>query len=345
MRVVYSDRHLRHQPPQIVARGRPQDHPEVARRGEELLGAARRDGHAIVAPAAYGAGPRAAVHTPEYLDFLERAFREWQALPDPTPAVQAHAYPNRRMQSRPSGIIGLAGWHMATNSCPIVEGTWEASCAAADVAVHAAQIVLDGAPAAYALCRPPGHHAFADLAGGFCYLNNAAIAAQYLRRRLDRVAILDIDVHHGNGTQGIFYERSDVFFVSIHGDPSDFFPFFAGYAEERGAGTGQGYNLNLPLPGGTGDRAYLEALDHALAAIRRFAPDALLVSLGFDAYAQDPLGILKVTTAGFGEIARRIAMLGLPTVLVQEGGYDVDALGANLSAFLSGFEQGRPSAE
>src|SRR5690606_39076140 len=196
MRVVYSGRPLRHQPPQIVARGRPQDHPEVARRGEELLGAARRDGHAIVAPAAYGAGPRAAVHTPEYLDFLERAFREWQALPDPTPAVQAHAYPNRRMQSRPSGIIGLAGWHMATNSCPIVEGTWEASCAAADVAVHAAQIVLDGAPAAYALCRPPGHHAFADLAGGFCYLNNAAIAAQYLRRRLDRVAILDIDVHH-----------------------------------------------------------------------------------------------------------------------------------------------------
>lgn len=345
MKVVYSDSHLRHQPGQVISRGRPQDHFEIARRAEELVAAARRDGHDIIAPAAYGPGPRAAVHTPDYLDFLARAFAEWQALPDPTPAVQAHAYPNRRMQARPTGIIGLAGYHMATNSCPIVEGTWEASCAAADVAVHAAELVLRGAPVAYALCRPPGHHAFSDLAGGFCYLNNVAIAAQYMRRRLGRVAILDIDVHHGNGTQGIFYDRSDVFFVSLHGDPSDFFPFFAGYAHESGEGAGLGYTLNLPLPPGTGDRDYLAALDRALAAIRHFAPDALLVSLGFDAYEQDPIGVLKVTTGGFGEIGRCIGAFSMPTLLVQEGGYNCDALGANLSSFLSGFERGRASAE
>jgi acetoin utilization deacetylase AcuC-like enzyme len=197
--------------------------------------------------------------------------------------------------------------------------------------------VLGGAPVAYGLCRPPGHHAYADMAGGFCYLNNVAIAAQFMRRERARVAIIDIDVHHGNGTQGIFYERPDVFFASLHADPGNYYPFFAGYAEERGAGAGRGANLNLPLAHGSGDAAFLAALDDALAAIAGFAPEALLVSLGFDASAEDPLGILKVTTSGFAEAGRRIAARRLPTVLIQEGGYMSAVLGDNLAQFLAGF--------
>lgn len=341
MQVVYSEAHFRHQPPEVISRGRGQPHVEVARRAEALIAAARRDGHEILAPAEYGGAPRAAVHSPDYLAFLEEAWREWQALPDPTPVVQPHASPGRHMTGRPTGIVGRAGWYVTTNSAPIVEGTWSAACAATDVAVHAAELVMEGASAVYALCRPPGHHAFADTAGGFCYFNNVAVAAERLRRRFPRVAILDIDVHHGNGTQGIFYRRPDVFFVSLHGDPSDFFPFFAGYGHERGEDAGRGFNLNLAMPPGTADSGFLETLDTGLAAIRRFVPDVLLVSLGFDAYELDPIGILKVTTGGFGEVARRIGGLDLPTVLVQEGGYNCDALGANLSSFLNGFEASR----
>jgi acetoin utilization deacetylase AcuC-like enzyme len=198
--------------------------------------------------------------------------------------------------------------------------------------------VLGGARVAYALCRPPGHHAFADMAGGFCYLNNVAIAAELARARHARVAILDVDVHAGNGTQGIFYERPDVFFVSLHGDPSGFYPFFAGYADERGRGAGEGATLNLPLPHGTGDTGFLAALERGLDAIRRVSPGFLLVSLGFDASGHDPLSVLKVTDAGFAEIARRVAALGLPTVLVQEGGYLSDQLGQHLATFLGSFE-------
>ncbi len=341
MKIVYSPAHERHRPPTILGRGLAVPHWEVAQRAAELLAAVQNGMHEIAAPPEYGAGLRAAVHDPGYLAFLETAWARWQALPDPTPAVQPHAHPGRHMHGRPTGIAGQAGYYMATGSAPIVEGTWEAATAAADTAAHAARLVLDGAGAAYALCRPPGHHAFSDLAGGFCYLNNVAIAAEYMRRERRRVAILDFDVHHGNGTQGIFYRRRDVLFASLHGDPSDYFPFFAGYAHEIGEGDGRGYTLNLPLPPGAGDTAFLDALDQALEAVRHFAPEALLVSVGFDAFEGDPIGILRVTTPGFGEIGRRIGALGLPTVLVQEGGYNLEALGANLAAFLGGFTETR----
>jgi acetoin utilization deacetylase AcuC-like enzyme len=203
--------------------------------------------------------------------------------------------------------------------------------------VHGAQLLVDGASACYALARPPGHHAARDFAAGFCYLNNTAAAAQKLRSRFDRVAILDIDVHHGNGTQDIFYQRPDVLTVSIHADPVRFYPFFWGHASERGAGPGLGYNLNLPLPRGTEDSGYLKALDQALARISAFSPQALVVALGLDAYAGDPLQGLAVSTAGFGKIASAIASLGLPTLLVQEGGYLCPGLGENLTSFLEGF--------
>ncbi len=253
----------------------------------------------------------------------------------------ANVHPVRNAATYPTHIVGRLGWHTADTGCPIGPGTWAAACAATDVATTAAQLVLDGEDAAYALCRPPGHHAFSDIAGGFCFLNNSAVAAAQLRLKHERVAILDVDVHHGNGTQGIFYERADVLTVSIHADPAFFYPFVWGYAHERGAGPGLGANLNIPLPKGTGDDDYIKAIGEAEKTIRAFAPGALVVALGLDASEHDPLAGLAVTTDGFRRIGAAIARLGLPTVFVQEGGYFSDILGANLTAALGGFEEAR----
>ena len=206
---------------------------------------------------------------------------------------------------------------------------------AVSAALSATKAVLDGAGTSYAACRPPGHHAFSDAASGFCILNNVAVAAEYARASVDRVAIVDIDIHHGNGTQSIFYHRPDVLFVSVHRDPADFYPFYAGYADERGAGAGEGFNLNLPLPAGYGDDACHEALTVGIERVRRFAPDLLFVSLGLDAHQSDPHGSGRMTTAGFARAAALIANLGLPTVLIQEGGYLSPDLGPALGAVLA----------
>ncbi|MEI7447411.1 MAG: histone deacetylase family protein, partial [Burkholderiales bacterium] len=220
-------------------------------------------------------------------------------------------------------------------------GTWAAIQGAADCALEGAQSLLAGEREAYALCRPPGHHAYADVGAGFCYVNNAAVAAEHLVRRLGRVAVLDVDVHHGNGTQGLFYDRPDVLFVSVHADPDAGFPFFAGRADETGRGAGSGFNLNLPLPAGTTDGGWLDAVARGAAAVRRFEPGALVVSLGFDAFERDPSALLSVSTEAFRGCGRSVGALGLPTLLVQEGGYAVDALGTNLLAFLDGFGSAR----
>jgi acetoin utilization deacetylase AcuC-like enzyme len=228
---------------------------------------------------------------------------------------------------------------------PLTSGTWVAAREGAACAWSAAQHVAQGARSAFALTRPPGHHAGMDFFGGYCFLNNAAIAAQALRDAgCTRVAVLDIDYHHGNGTQAIFYDRADVFVCSVHGDPQTEYPYYLGYADERGAGAGEGFNLNLPLPLGSPDGPWLDAGDKALARIREFAPTALVVALGLDASESDPLQGLKVTGAGFHAMAGKIAGLGLPTVLIQEGGYLSDDLGRNLVQFLSGFESGRRAA-
>ncbi len=338
MHVVVSDVQARHAPRFFLVRGTPQPSPETPARADALLAAARAAGHRPLAPRAHGAAPRARVHTPAYLHFLEHVWREWQALPGASEEVLANVHPARRPASYPRSLVGRAGWHMADTACPIGEGTFEAACAAADCALEAAERVLTGEPVCYALCRPPGHHAFADMAGGFCFLNNTAIAAQHLLARHARVAVLDIDVHHGNGTQAIFYRRADVLTISLHADPSDFYPFFWGHAHERGEADGEGFNLNLPLPVGTGDDDWLAALERALAMLEAFAPGALVVALGLDAHEDDPLAGMTLTRGGFARIAARIATLGLPSVLVQEGGYAQPALGPNLAAFLDAFE-------
>ena len=338
MDVVYSEAHLLHAPRRFISRGEWADNPEVPARALKLVAAARAAGHRVIAPDDFGPAALQVVHSPQHLAFLESAHRRWSELDGAADDLVPNTHPIRLEAHYPRGVVGQAGWHVADTACPIGAGSWEAARASANVALHAAQLVLDGARTSYGLCRPPGHHAYGDLSGGFCLLNNIAIAAEHMRTKLATVAIIDIDVHHGNGTQGIFYARGDVLFVSVHADPSAFYPFFTGYEGERGAGAGAGANLNLPVALGEGDDAYVEAVNRGVDAIRAFAPEALLISLGFDAYVDDPLSPLAVTSGGFEAAGAAIAGLGLPSVLIQEGGYDCKSLGRNLMAFLAGFQ-------
>jgi acetoin utilization deacetylase AcuC-like enzyme len=218
--------------------------------------------------------------------------------------------------------------------------TWLSTLRSSETAAAAADAILAGERLSYALCRPSGHHARADRAAGFCYLNNTAIAAQRLRSRYAKVAILDVDAHHGDGTQQIFYNRSDILTISVHADPLNYYPFFTGYAGETGHGKGEGFNLNLPLAHGAKGDAMAGAVDTASAKIRSFGAEALVVALGYDAHAQDPLGVLKLEAKDFGGIAARLRALALPTVIVQEGGYAVDFIGDCLGAFLEGIDRG-----
>ncbi|MFA7413927.1 MAG: histone deacetylase family protein [Rhizobium sp.] len=338
MKAFYADEQKRHDPKTFLSSGAPQPNPEQPERVERLLSGARAAGCEIVRPRDHGLGPIAAVHTPEYLEFLENIYVRWQRIAEASDEVIPNIHPLARTGRYPASAVGQAGYHMADTACPISAQTWESVCWSAWSAVEAAEVVLSGEPAAYALCRPPGHHAFADVAGGFCFVNNSAVAAQHMRKNAARVAILDVDLHHGNGTQGIFYARPDVLTISLHADPVRFYPFFWGHADERGEGPGLGYNLNLPLPRKSGDVEFLAALDAAFKRIHAFAPEALVVALGLDPFEGDPFGGLSVTTPGFSRIGEAIAKLGLPTVIVQEGGYLCDALADNLTAFLTGFE-------
>ncbi|RWQ05036.1 histone deacetylase family protein [Mesorhizobium sp.] len=341
MKAFYAEEQKRHDPKAFLSSGAQKPNPEKPERVERLLAGAKAAGCTIERPRDHGLGPVAAVHTPEYLDFLEHIFARWQRIEGASAEVIPNIHPIARGGSYPASAVGQAGYHMADTACPISGETWRSALWSAWSAVEAADAVMAGAPAAYALCRPPGHHAFADVAGGFCFINNSAVAAQVLRKQAARVAILDVDLHHGNGTQGIFYARPDVLTVSLHADPVRFYPFFWGHADERGEGPGLGYNLNLPLARKSGDAAFLEALDMAFQRIRAFAPEALVVALGLDAFEADPFGRLSVTTPGFSRIGEAIAGHGLPTVIVQEGGYLCDELGDNLTAFLTGFGGGK----
>jgi len=337
MKAFFADEQRRHDPKSFLSSGAPKPNPEVPERIGRLLAGAEAAGCLLERPRDQGLGPIAAIHTPEYIEFLQHIYERWQRIEGASAEVIPNIHPIARDGSRPASAVGQAGYHMADTSCPISADTFESSCWSAWTAVAAAQTVAAGAPSAYALCRPPGHHAFADVAGGFCFFNNSAIAAQQMRKTADRVAILDVDLHHGNGTQGVFYRRGDVLTVSIHADPERFYPFFWGYAGERGEGPGLGANYNLPLARKSGDDTFLDALSAATSRIEAFAPDALVVALGLDAYEGDPFGGLSVTTPGFARIGEAIAKLGLPSVIVQEGGYLCDALSDNLTQFLAGF--------
>jgi len=329
-----------HTPPTFFRRGKIIPHPENVERYVVLRDALSAAGFPLTEARDHGLAPLAAVHTNKYLDFLQGAWARRAEIDPATEEILPTQFARLQMNREPTGVIGLLGYYMADTSTAIRHDTWKAVLGSAHAAATAADTAMKEG-AAYALCRPPGHHAYANCAGGFCYVNNTAVAAQRLNAGLRaRVAIVDIDVHHGNGTQGIFYERADVLTVSIHADTSNYFPFYAGYADETGAGEGLGFNCNLPLPHGSGDPVFLRALDEGLARVSRFEPAAIVIALGLDASEHDPIGALKVTTDGFARAARAIASLQLPTAIVQEGGYLCPALPVNLVAFLRAFDTG-----
>ncbi len=284
------------------------------------------------------------IHTPRYLDFLANAWDEWVAL-DPANAAK-DAFPSLwpvrsfRTDVLPASFSARMGLFSFDAGSPITSGTWVAARAGADCAIAAAQRVAGGERAAFALTRPPGHHAGADFFGGYCFLNNAALAAQHLRNAgLQRVAVLDIDYHHGNGTQAIFYDRPDVLFASLHGDPHTEYPFYLGYADEVGTGAGHGFNLNLPLARGTGFGPWRDALAMALQRVAKFGAQALVVSLGLDTFEGDPISGFKLRSDDYFRVGEDIARACLPTVFVFEGGYAVAELGVNTVNVLEGFAE------
>jgi len=331
LRAFFDPRQLDHRPATELHNGAFVPHAETPERARSILRAIGE----TVAPADHGDGPILAVHSADYVAFLKTAYRDWHAAGRPGEAG-AYAFPVVRRRpldlTRIDARLGQFSYDAAT---PIGPGTWEASYWNAQTALSALGDVLGGGNA-FALCRPPGHHAGADYCGGYCYLNNAAIAAQAACAAGRRVAILDIDYHHGNGTQDIFYERGDVFFASLHADPRTDYPFFWGHADERGEGAGERATLNLPLPQGTELREYEQVLGVTLEAIAGFAPDLLVVSFGADTFVGDPISGFALQTADYPQIARRVAELRLPTLIVMEGGYAVTALGENVAAFLLG---------
>ncbi len=337
MITVFDEAQRAHDPQFFLSSGAQFPCPEKPARVDALLGAVRRLGGPVVQAPDAGLEPIRRIHPDRYLTFLQTIYTRWSRIPGASAEVIPNIHPANRTDGYPLSAVGQAGFHQTDTSCPISAQTWAAAYASAQTAIHGADLVLGGERAVYALSRPPGHHAFAELAGGFCYLNNSAIAAQRLTDAGRRVAILDVDLHHGNGTQGIFYDRGDVLTVSVHAHPERYYPFFWGYPEERGAGEGEGANLNLCLERGTGDEGFMAALAKGMQAVADWGADTLVLALGLDAFEGDPFAGLAVTTAGFGRIGRAAAGMGLPTLIVQEGGYLCPELGDNLEAVLRGF--------
>ncbi len=354
MRVVYSPAHLAHDVVTETVMGMAIPANEVAERAETIRATLEADGgFTIEPPTEHGTEPILAVHDEGLLRYLDEAWSAARAQSVDRPNLIADTFPSFRMfegmspeflasRAETQSAPGRAGWWGLDTANPLLAGTAIAARAAVDVGLTAADLVLGGERAAYGLCRPPGHHAARSMAGGYCFLNNAAIAAESIVQATGQpVAILDVDYHHGNGTQQIFWRRGDVLYVSLHADPERQFPYFLGRADETGEGEGSGANLNIPLPAGTTDEAYLVALDRGLAAIAATPGEVIVVSLGFDTYGHDPIGDFALTTAVYHECGRRTAALGRKLVILQEGGYDRRSLGANARAWLRGAE-GRP---
>ncbi len=294
----------------------------------------------IISPKDFGIEPILRVHDRGFVSFLQTAWDEWilaHGNYDALPLVWAVR--TMRCDRIPENIDGKLSYYSFDAGTPITAGTWQAATASANLALSAQKLLIEGERAVFALCRPPGHHAAADLYGGYCFLNNAAIAAQAsLDNGCDRVCILDVDYHHGNGTQSIFYDRSDVLFVSLHADPTQEYPFFLGYADERGTNKGFGFNYNYPMPWGTNWDTYRETLAAAIGYINNYNPDLLIVSLGVDTFEKDPISKFSFKTEDYLRLGDAIALIKKPTLFLMEGGYAIEDLGVNVTNVLVGFE-------
>ena len=344
MRVVASERHRLHEPPYEVTGGRQVPAYEVPARGEAILAALGQDGRfRVEEPREFGTAPILAVHEAGLLRYLETAWDEWRRGGTGQDAIVPDTLLHARLRAgmaeapEPTSPCGRSGYWCFDTATPIVAGTYAAARAAVDVALSAGDLVLAGERVAYGLCRPPGHHATATMFGGYCYFNNAAVVAAWLASRgAGPLGILDLDFHHGNGSQQIFYARADVAYASLHADPRGTYPYFSGHADETGAGPGEGWNRNLPLPPGTDAVAYGSALDRALSWLDERARGPLVVSLGMDTHERDPIGSFRLTTEDYATLGARVAALGRPLVVLQEGGYHVATLGDSVRHWLDG---------
>jgi acetoin utilization deacetylase AcuC-like enzyme len=343
MDAFFAPEHARHAPVHEFYRGERVPCFETPARAEFVRAELAARGHSLRPPTVDARPLLPAVHADRYLAFLESAWTQWLALDPGNATVQPFpsAWPVRTLRSdrEPQNFIARLGLYSMDNGTPISAGTWAAAKAAADAAASAADLLAQGTRAAFCATRPPCHHAAADFMGGYCFLNNAAIAAHALRvGGCARVAVLDVDYHHGNGTQAIFYDRPDVLFVSLHGDPRTEFPFYSGYADETGRGPGLGFTLNLPLPAGTEAAAWFDALATGCAAVMAQRAEAVVVSLGLDTFAGDPISRFRLQSVDYLRLGERIARLKLPAVFILEGGYAAAALGVNAANVLDGFE-------
>lgn len=341
MITVYSERHKLHHGRGEWMAGQLVPVFEMPRRAEIILSRVQEVGLGeVIGPKEFALDPILRVHSPNYVRFLQTAWEEWSKLGRTHDALP-YAWPVRRMNQglEPQQIDARLGFFSFDAASPITPGTWTAVASSANVALTAAERIREGSRAAFALCRPPGHHAAQDYMGGYCFLNNAAVAAQYLRDQgAERVAILDVDYHHGNGTQAIFYPRADVLVVNLHADPRVEYPYFLGHADERGEGAGEGYTLNYPMPWGTEFPAWMERLEEACRQIRAYGPEVLVVSLGVDTFRGDPISQFRLESPDYLRVGERVAQLGLPTLFVMEGGYAVEEIGLNAVNVLQGFE-------
>ncbi|WP_417671035.1 histone deacetylase family protein [Roseibium sp.] len=343
MKTVFSNIQLTHSPRHEISDGELKPAVEIPERAEIVLRTIRERGLGdIVEPEDFGARPLRRVHSQEYVAFMESFWERWTEAGRSSEAFP-FVWPVRSLRTDPAPehIDGMLGRFSMDAGTPLGQHTFEAAKSSANTALTAAKLVQNGERAAFGLCRPPGHHAGHDFFGGYCFLNNAAIAAQWLRDYgANRVAILDVDYHHGNGTQSIFYDRSDVLFLSIHADPKHEYPYFLGHADETGENAGTGFTRNWPLPLGTDWEGYQPALDEACRWLLVYKPDYLIVSLGLDCFENDPISGFKFTSADFTALGQRLSYVDVPTVFLMEGGYAVDALGSNCINVLEGFEQG-----
>ncbi|MEO4046859.1 histone deacetylase family protein [Pseudomonas sp. CAU 1711] len=340
MLTFYSDDHRLHHARGEMVGGEFKPCFEMPARADHVLArVCERAVGEVLPPADFGLAPIARIHTDDYLQFLQSAWRRWTEQGNSADFLPG-VFPARHLRGkRPDDLYGQYGFHSFDCFAPITSGTWQAAYASAQVALSGQREIAAGALCAFALCRPPGHHAAADVMGGYCYLNNVAIAAQAcLDQGAARVAILDVDYHHGNGTQAIFYDRADVLVVNIHGSPSFEYPHFLGYADETGTGAGEGCNLNLPLAAGSAWDTWGNALETACRRIAAYAPEVLLISLGVDTYKDDPISSFRLDSPDYLRMGERIAALGVPTLFVMEGGYAVAEIGVNAVNVLEGFQ-------
>jgi acetoin utilization deacetylase AcuC-like enzyme len=342
MKVFYSETHSMHNPPfEILDGGERVPSFETSQRIDSILFSLKAaQDFSLASPDDFGMEPIRAVHDQGYLEFLQTAYSQWinESANYEHSALTPATFPPGGIGKIPKSVLGKAGHYMMDLSAPIGAHTFDAAYQAAQCALSGARNLINGSRSTFALIRPPGHHAGPANCGGYCYLNNAAISANYLCATEHKVAILDVDYHAGNGTQEIFYDRKDVFTISIHADPDEEYPYYLGYLAEIGRGEGLGFHRNFPLPLGSADQGYLTALDQAMELIRDYQPDFLVVSLGLDLAKGDPLGKFQITDDGIGQIGKAIANIKLPTLIVLEGGYDIPNLGSRVVRFLENFK-------